>query len=336
MKVFFSPIQQPRVCKYNSSIIIKNNGQTDYAVNKTQLPLLYSTNFPNISFKMNSDMKFLLSQTDRLLCAYSGREMISPQLKKIIYRNIEKQKKPNVLSGVNTLQNYKKYMHPIEETVFEIFEEADHKTKRNFQDVLIEYKPKALENLKQKQFKVLMSADSLINKLSQPIKNMVNMIKNDSIMKMNDDTFGRKIPLEMLTNIKASGKDQELINQIYDTWYTLPSSSTDIDAFIVSCSKMTHEQIAKRLVSSAFATIEHIKPSSKQGPDRLSNYLLVSAEYNNARSSLPLNVYINLRKDLDIENNLQIYIDLVKDDIKHKNPSFIRRIEYPLEVAATL
>jgi len=338
MKVFFSPIQQPRVYKYNSSIITKNNGQTNSAVNKTQLPLLYSTNFPNISFGMNSDAKFLLNQTDRLLCAYSGKEMISPQLAKKITDKLAKT--PNLQSAVNYLFQYQdKYMHDIESQVFDIFNDREIRKyygNKTFQDVLNYYKPEALARLKIKQFKVLTSTDGLIEHLSQPVKEMVIMIKNDSISKMNNDTFGRKAPLEMLKRIKAKGKDNNIINQIYDEWYTLPSSSTDIDAFIVSCSKMTHEQIAKRLVSSAFATIEHIKPKSKNGSDNLSNYLLVSAEYNNARSSLPLNTYIALRKDLDIENNLQIYIDLVKDDIKHKNPSFIQHIEYPLEVTATL
>ena len=58
-------------------------------------------NFPNVSFKMNPDAGFLISQCRRLKCAYSGRKMIPPNEAKTIYAKL--QKRPNAQSAINFL-----------------------------------------------------------------------------------------------------------------------------------------------------------------------------------------------------------------------------------------
>ncbi len=75
---------------------------------------------------------------------------------------------------------------------------------------------------------------------------------------MENGTFGRKEPLEKIKAIKAKGRDLVQIIKIYRKWYGLPASSNDLDAFIVSYSKRPHLQIAKRLISSAVASVEHM------------------------------------------------------------------------------
>jgi len=339
MKVFLNPIlQQSVVCLKNKGYVEKNNTQTTSDVHYVQRPILSSVNFSNISFGMEPGARFLLDHTDRLICAYSGREMISPKLAKKITDKLAKT--PNVQSAVNYLFQYQdKYMHPIESEIFDIFNDKNIKKyygNKTFKDILEYLKPDALSRLLFKQTNILMDTNCFIDKLSQPVQDMVIMIRNEAMTKIMNGTFGRKSPLEMLSRIKATGRDAEILKLIYKEWYKLPSSSTDIDAFIVSYSKMSHEQIAKRLVSSAFATIEHVRPKTRGGRDCLSNYLLVSAEYNNSRSALPLNDYIKLHRNLNIKDNLQLYLDIVKYAIKYKDPAFMQHQDYVAEIAETI
>ena len=325
-------INNNNLCQKNMSKNIANT----HNMNDIYMPMTIT--IPNISFGMDVSAKFLLNQTDRLLCAYSGREMISPTLAKKIYDKIEKL--PNLLSAVNYLFQYQdKYMHNIESTVFDFFNDKDIRkryAKKTFKDVLEDYKPESLERLKEKQYKIFSKTNGLINKLSDPVKNLVTIIKNDAIMRMENGTFSRKAPLEMLGKVQTSGRDTEFLKAIYNIWYSLPSSSTDFDAFVVSYSKMSHEQICKRLISPSIATIEHVKPQSKGGSDCLSNYLLVSAEYNNNRSSLPLDEYIALHPELNIPQNMQRYINLVIREINNKNASFSEHANYPYDIAKTI
>ena len=65
-------------------------------------------NFANVSFGMNSSMKFLLANTNKLRCAYSGRAMISPYEIRTIYSKLAK--RPNAQSAINLLIHY--LIHP--------------------------------------------------------------------------------------------------------------------------------------------------------------------------------------------------------------------------------
>ena len=102
-----------------------------------------------------------------------------------------------------------------------------------------------------------------------------------------------------------------------------------MDAFIVKYSKESHNNIAKRLISTAVGSIEHIKPQFRNGEDKLSNYLLVSAAYNNNRQSMPLSEYIMLNGDLNIEQNLQKYMNDVIKEVNNPKSPFSLRSYYP-------
>ena len=90
------------------------------------------------------------------------------------------------------------------------------------------------------------------------------------------------------------------------------------------------------MLSTTVATIEHIKPQSRGGGDFLSNYLLVSAEYNNNRQSSSLNEYIELHPELDIIRSLQRYMDLVINEINKKNSVWSDNAHYACDIAKTI
>ena len=158
--------------------------------------------------------------------------------------------------------------------------------------------------------------------MSEPVAEQVRKIRDESLLEVEQDIFGRKAPLEKIKNIKAKEDDLNKIIQVYQTWYKSPASGKDLDAFIVKYSKRSHDNIAKRLISSAVASIEHIKPSSRGGSDGLGNFLLVSAQFNNTRNSMPLAEYIMLNSEIDIPRHLQNYIDDVVHQTNNKKSPF--------------
>lgn len=336
MKVLFNPTTQ-----FNSYIPISsrnNNGisQVQNFVDPLPDSRLTLANFSNINFQargMKPDMVFLLGYADRLKCAYSGKPMLMREDAEICYKKLSKRQ--NAQSAINLLQHLQVYMHDVEREVFELLKDTSYKKKINFQDILQNYYDYSLEQLEQKQFKILNGANRIIKTLSEPVKEQVLAARDEAITNLGDSKLARCC-LGKLKNIKAQGKDLEGVINIFHTWYALPCPSKDIDAFIVKYAQQPHEAIAKRLISSSVATVEHVRPSTRNGADGLSNYVLVSAQYNNSRSSMPLWEYIMLNPELDIGTNLQKYIDDVILLVNDKKSSFSKRGWYPEKIRQTL
>jgi hypothetical protein len=211
-------------------------------------------------------------------------------------------------------------MLDIESRVFDIFQNTSHKNKCDFQDILQELQPAALARLKEKQENILSSTDEIVETLSPDAKEQVNDIKRRTYDSIENDTFTRRAPLKCIREVKGTKADKEKLKQIYRAWYKLPISAKNLDAFIVKYAKRPHNVIAQRLISPSVATIEHIRPDSQGGDDSLANYLLVSAGFNNARDSMPLDEYIRLNSDIDITQNLQEYMNsIIAETHRHKS-----------------
>ena len=208
-------------------------------------PSLSLANFPNVSFSSritkgnkNHDMVFLLSQVDKLKCAYSRKPMISSTEAKKIYAKLDK--RSNAQAAINYLEHCEKYMHEIESQIFDMFKEAPHKGKQTFQTILQDLKPDALVRLKSKQIAILTDTNKYISKMSEPIAQQVIAVRDEALQKVEDDTFGRKSLLEKLKLIKAEGTDLLNVIKVYQAWYKFPRSTNDVDAFIVQYSKAPH------------------------------------------------------------------------------------------------
>lgn len=336
MKIQFNRISNFN--KYNVSLSdTKANNNTDSRqISSPELPTqgLSLANFPNVSFGMNAEMKFLLENTQKLRCAYSGKPMISPKDIKTIFKKLEK--RPNAQSAINLLVQYEEYMHDIEQRVFEMFKDTPHKGKLNFQDILLENKADSLERLKLKQYEILTGVHGLIDSMSKPIADKIRAIQSEAVANMELGTFSRKAVLSAVRGVKATGDDLDKVIKVYQQWYKLPKAGNNYDAFVVKYSRFSHDAIAKRLLSTSVATIEHVQPSSRGGADDMSNFLLVSARFNNDRCSMPLDEYIMLNEDVDIPHNIQKYIEDVIDEIGKKKSSFLCKSWYPEAIRKTL
>lgn len=331
MKVLFNHNSQ--INNYKQTEIIKPavsvGADKSFEIPNEGLTLAH---FPNITFRagMNPDAKFLLNQASWLRCAYSGKRMLPLSEATNIYKKLER--RPNAMSAINLLVQYEKYMHEIESDIFEIFRDAQYKGKRDFQNILQELQPEALKRLKEKQFATLKSTDSIIDSTSEPVAECLREIRDGAFQKIENDDFTRKGLLKKIKKVKATGDDLEKVIRIYRAWYGISRSTRDIDAFIVQYAKQPHLAIAKRLISTSVASIEHIKPDSNNGGDELANYLLVASRFNNDRLTMPLDEYIELNSDIDIRGNIQRYIDVIIKDIHSDRSAFKNESWYPVAI----
>lgn len=300
---------------------------TEISENDKPVSLYETTGLYNVSFCAKPDSTMLLSQSNKLLCAYSRKPMLSPYFLRSVFAKLSK--KTNAQSAINLLKEYREYMPPVETEIFDMFEEYGANGKKTFQDILIEKRPEALTRLRQKQTDILHSTDDYIFSLDENLAEELLYIRDVALLKVEDGTFSRSEVLEQLENIKTDNKNKNKIHEVYKSWYNLPRALKDYDAFIVKYSKFSHNDIAQRLLSMAVASVEHIKPYVEGGEDILWNYVLTQMIYNQDKGDMNLAEYDELNPDLEIKKNLPKYIDDVCGEIKRGNPYFESHHLYP-------
>ena len=292
--------------------------------------ILGTTGVSSVYFCARPDSTMLLAQSDKLLCAYSRKPMLSPYVLRSIFAKLAK--KTNAQSAINFLKEYREYMPSVETEIFDMFEEYKPSGKTTFQDILTEKRPEALARLRQKQTEVLHSADDYILSLDEILAEELLYIRDVALLKVDDGTFGRSEVLEQLQNIKTDNKNKNKIHEVYKKWYALPRALKDYDAFIVKYSKFSHNDIAQRLLNMAAASVEHIKPYADGGKDCLANYVLTLMIHNLDKGDMNLADYDELNSDIEIKKNLPKYIDDVCSEIKHGNSYFAQHYTYPADL----
>lgn len=324
MKVFFNHLPQTDRYWKGSKPTVK----TQQSVVCNQSNVMPSSSAYPIVFAARPDSTMLLAQSDKLLCAYSRKPMLSPYKYRSIVSKLTK--KTNAQSAINFLREYKYYMPEVETEIFDMFEQQSDSGKMNFQDILLEKRPDALVRLRQKQSDVLHSADKYISLHDENFAEEMFYLRDAALLKVNDGTFSRS---EVLENLKIASsrfpKYKNQIRNIYKMWYKLPRSIMDYDTFIVKYSKFSHSEIAQRLLSMAVASVEHIKPYANGGPDNLWNYVLVRMLYNQDKGDMNLAEYDELNPEIKIKENLPKYIDDVCNEIKKGNKYFESNDSYP-------
>lgn len=277
------------------------------------------------AFGSKSDAALLMKFADKFNCAYSGNPMLLKEaLQEILSKLVNKQ---SASEALEVLLNYSKYIY--NSAVLNLLTKANSKNKKDFRDILQENFVTSIERLRMKERNVIESTNNILEMLSPEAKKSVELIKEESMDKISDDTFARNFPLKMIKSLTGNEQDISIFTKIYRAWYQLPRSSKDIDAFIVKYSRQAQDAIAKRLISPAEASIEHIKPASDGGNDELNNYLLVCNQLNSERNSMPLDEYAMLNPALDIPKHLQEYTNAVINEINNGTSCLSNKIKYP-------
>ncbi len=332
MKISFSTIPSINNCmglrtNRQHKVYNENKCGTDFAA-----MLIPAAAYNSVMFRAQANSTMLLSQTDRLRCAYSRKPMISPYKLRTIFAKLGK--KNTAQSAINFLKGYRDYMLDVETKVFDVFEEYGASGQINFQDILMEKRPEALTNLKNKQKEILNSTNDYILTFDENLAEEIFYLRDVALLKVEDGSFSRHGLLNQLKDFEVPRKYKNEIHEIYKKWYNLPRSYTDYDAFVVKYSKFSHEEIAQRLLNMSAATVEHIESYSKGGEDKLKNLALTCRLYNQDKGDMNLSEYEECNPDIGIKQNLIKYVNDVVREINNGNAFFIKNNSYPEDFIA--
>ena len=171
---------------------------------------------------------------------------------------------------------------------------------------------KSIEKLKRKQKEVLYSIRKSSYDLCRKDKRKILKIlkEEEKLINESDDYvyFKRKDFIAKIESFRNNCKTRDIVSAdvILQKAYEMPDSGTNRDAFFVKYSRKTNSDIAKRLVSPAVATTEHIIPQSKDGENNTSNYIPLCGNCNSGRGDMPYSEWFNLQPEMP--ENLQRYI----------------------------
>lgn len=338
MKITFCPVVQHSSIMAAPKQIQQRHTYCANNENGSETVSVPAANYYPVSFHAKPDSTMLLAQSDKLLCAYSRRPMLSLYKFRTICAKLSK--KTNAQSAINFLKEYRDYMPAVETEIFDMFEEYGARGKTTFQDILMEKRQEALTNLRGKQRDIMHSTDRNILKYDKDLAEQLFYLRDVALLKVEDGTFSRSEILENLENIleytELSEKDKQNLNEIYKKWYKLPRSYMDYDAFIVKYSKFSHNEIAQRLLSMAVATVEHIIAYARGGEDKLGNYALTCMLYNQDKRDMNLARYDACNPEIGLRENLPKYIDDICGEIKRGNPYFCSYSAYPSELRQSI
>lgn len=287
------------------------------------------------SFKASTSAGNPLKKLKDIICPYFGVKMITgaelPRIEAKINECVD------VEDIIKTLSPYKKYLQKVEKKMFKTFEAyAKFNPNTNLQSILKKEYNQALIKLKLEEFKVLDNVDKISLKLSPELALQVHgkTTKCRQIILENNpkNVFKRKILLDSLEELKPKRAEKKVYEELKDRAEYLPTSATSENAFIVKYANRTQEEIAKRLIRVSMATIEHVKPNSKNGQNEISNFMLTSANANNMRSNMPLSKFISMFPN--IPKNCQKYIEQIISILK--NGGLKGNETYPFKIKKTL
>jgi len=255
-----------------------------------------------------------LKELDNITCPYSGVKMISGR--KMDRLESQLADCNSIGQRMDLLEQYRPCMQKLEREMFGIFKgyEMNHPD-GSLNDCLQRMKPDCLAELRIEQLKVLDDVDNISNKMDAKTALKVRTVTTNArkiiVEDRQDQIFKRKDLLANLHGVTKNYHNQDLVSDMWKAANKLPKSTTDVNAFVVKYANRSPHEIAARLIRPSVASIEHITPASGRGQNSLSNFMLVSRDWNSDRSSIPLPEYIKMHPD--IPDNTQKYTnDIIK------------------------
>lgn len=290
---------------------------------------------------------FPIKKLDNIPCPSCGEYMLPQRTVNEIVNKIRGTEENKYLE---TLKPYKNYMRPIEKQVFEMLvEEKTKNPTKDLQEILNINASQGyrLAKLEEKQLELI---DTMIEDASQLKgykKYLINSFLNKSAVIVMEgkrgEPFKRMTFIDGLKDIRKKLNDEQLYKKLEKTAQTLPQSSDDADAFIIKYSRRGSKEIAERLINTAGATTEHIKPYSdpnnpheteqeKRKKNINSNFMAECESCNSQRGNMPLEDWFE--KEPDMPQNTKKHI---KEVIKRiEDGKLVNFEQYPLQVAQTL
>lgn len=121
-------------------------------------------------------------------------------------------------------------------------------------------------------------------------------------------------------------------NKILQNAFKLPTSSQDFSAYMVKIANEPSEKIASRILWPYLASVEHIFPKSKGGPDVMANFAGATTRENSLRKSIDFTEQMKLRPNtpyycqMYVNKLIELYHQGVFDKYRI-NPKYIEEFK---------
>lgn len=123
-------------------------------------------------------------------------------------------------------------------------------------------------------------------------------------------TFSNKEFMEELVKRQLAGISKTpLYYKMVNIANKLPNSTSNNNSFVVKHRYSDSDTIGYKLLEPSIATLEHVKPKSQGGADKIWNWVLACKADNNERGSIPQYVYMN---KWNLKNPQVFFNDIIK------------------------
>lgn len=261
-------------------------------------------------------------QTDTL--QFGAR--IDERFPKTFLKNLLKYKLPDPVTGetmyslevlngsarrsLRIFEANKEEMTPINREVFEQISACAQKyPKKNLQQLLETMRPEARKSLEKIQRRIIEELRRFSYKIPQHkqqefsdlLDETIKLIHSHELSK--NKKFKRKVIIAKVDDFALGLKNDKDRVEIMNIIRTLPTSSNNVNSFIVKYANRNSEEIGMTLYRDRFATLEHLTPESQGG--RI--VVWESSENNSAKGDKPLTT--QLAEHPEMRENAQAHIN---------------------------
>ena len=266
-------------------------------------------------------------------CAYCSSPMISRRRKDGIISCLSLARGQNI---VDITSMYEPNMSAVEKEVFEEMKSyLKTHPKSTIKDFFQKTKNEHLNKLINKQRTILNelivenrnNPPELKNTLQKFFIQTIFDIENPSPAKIYSNS---KFTFEMI-NIIKNYDTVENQQKLIDIAKKMPTSITSAHAFIIKYSREDVRQTIMRFLQNSLMSIEHIRPKSHNGENKIDNYLYICTKCNNERGNQPLSEFVQRKPS--VSECLGIYFKELKnqfqDNLAQVN-GYINRVKQTL------
>ena len=285
-------------------------------------------NVPSFKGYPCSTSAFVVKQIDNVPCACCGKEMMNAKEQNDFVSKASKAKGQELADVFSS--NFHKFRRNERAISREIMNTAPSKPNSSISDILSSTKKTGADLYKQECTIVLDEVDAVAKSIYGEKNKVSNYVSAQKVALNNKKGFNRSAFLKGVQNITKEDANKENTTKLMDKAIELPLNEDGVNKILSKYRNSDSTSIARRLISTAVMTTEHIHPKAKGGPNNTENYMGECAECNNNRGSADLNNYWQTVYP-NMPENVQRYNDFITDKII-KGEMGTKYEDYPVDL----
>ena len=284
-------------------------------------------NVPSFKGYPCSTSAFVVKQIDNVPCACCGKEMMNAKEQNEFVAKAAKAKGQELADVFAS--NFHKFRRNEKAIAREIMNVAPTKPNSSLSDILTNTKKTGADLYKQECLIVLDEVDTIAKGIYGEKNKVSTYIAAQKETLNQHFGFKRNAFLKGVQNItKEDSRENQ--TKLLDKAIELPLNEDGVTKILNKYKHSDSTSVARRLISTAVMTTEHIHPKSNKGANNTENYMGECAECNNNRGSADLNTYWqNVYPNMP--ENVQKYNDYITDKII-KGEMGTKYEDYPVDL----